>query len=109
MIEHQILVRLNRTFIKKKNSELYGNCQVCNDKNGKNCIEASLKNSNKIHCVFLFCSDCHNALNDICSIFIFNKKMYTYEDSYPITEIPIKQKYRWYKNKYYMEPIWRTV
>jgi hypothetical protein len=109
MIEYQILVRLKKTLLKKNDSEIYGNCQVCNEKYGKNCIETSLINCCKIHIVFIFCNDCHKALNDICSIFIFNKKLYTYEDSYPISEITIKQKSKWYKKKYYIDPIWRNT
>ena len=110
MIEYQILTRLNTTVLKRKGKDrqLYGNCQVCNDKYGQLCIEASLSNNSKKHTVFIFCSDCHSALNDISAVFIYKKKIYTYEDSYHISENPIKLKTKWYCNKYYMEPIWRT-
>lgn len=110
MIEYQILVRLHKTRITRgKDKMLYGNCQVCNDKFGAYCIEASMYLSCKTHIVFIFCKDCHSALNDICSIFIYKKKSYNFEDSYPINELSIKQKRNWYSNKYYMEPIWRLT
>jgi hypothetical protein len=109
MIEYQILVRLNKTRITKgRDKELYGNCQVCNDICGQYCIEASRYPVCKIHCVFLFCKDCHAVLNEICSVFIYKKNVYTYEDSYHISESPIRQKYKWYCNTYYIDPIWRT-
>lgn len=111
MIEYRILVRLNKTFIRKKREDkkLYGVCQVCSDKHAQYCIEASMCVDSRNHIVFVFCKDCHNALNDICSIFIYKMYEYTYEDSYHISEIEIKKKRKWYYSKYFMEPIWRTT
>jgi hypothetical protein len=109
MTEYQILVRLNKTIIIKDNTnKFYGNCQVCSDKNGEHCIEASQYPSCKTHIVFIFCKDCHSALNEICSVFIYKKNNYVYEDSYHINENPILKKRRWIYNKYYINPIWRT-
>lgn len=110
MIEYRILVRLNKTFIqKKRDKNLYGVCQVCSDKHAQYCIEASMCVDSRNHIVFVFCKDCHNALNDICSIFVYKMFEYTYEDSYHISEIQIKKKRKWCYTKYFMEPIWRTT
>lgn len=109
MKEYQILTRLNKTRIAKgRDRRLYGNCQVCNDKFGQFCIEASRNDAYRIHCVFVFCVDCHSVLNEICSIFIYKKKKYTFEDSYPLYNSPFKQTTRWFRERYYLEPIWRT-
>lgn len=108
MIEYQILVRLNKTRIAKgRDKNIYGNCQVCNDKNGQFCIEASRNDGYKMHNVFIFCADCYSVLNDICSIFVYKKFTYTFEDSYHISENPVKTKNKWYHKKYYLDPIWR--
>jgi len=110
MIEYQILVRLNKTQIRKgKDKNIYGICQVCSDRYGQFCIEASSSNCRqKINVVFIFCKECHTALNDICTIFIYKKNTYSYEDTYHISENPVKIKCRWFYNKYYAEPIWRN-
>ena len=109
MIEYQILVRLNKTIIQKReDKKLYGVCQVCSDKYAQHCIEASWILDNKINNVFIFCEDCYGALNDICSIFVYNKLNYTFEDSYHIDTVQIKKKKKWCYNRYYLEPIWRN-
>ena len=110
MIEYRILVRLNKTLIRKKREDkkLYGVCQVCSDRNAQYCIEASMCVDSRNHLVFVFCKDCHSALYDICSIFVYKKDEYTYEDSYHISEIQIRRKRKWCYNRYFMEPIWRN-
>jgi len=92
MHECQILVRLKKTFIKKKHGEQYGNCQICNEKHSRNCIEASSHDKFADFIVFLFCNDCYFVVNDICSRFVFNKQIYNFENSYHIREKPIKKK-----------------
>jgi len=111
MNEYRILVRLNNTFLRKKREDrkVYGYCQVCSDKYAQYCIEASMCLDNRKHVVFVFCNDCHCALNDICSLFVYKKIEYTYEDSYHISEIQIKKKRKWCCNRYFMEPIWRNA
>ena len=111
MIEYRILVRLNKTFIRKKREDkkLYGVCQVCSDRNAQYCIEASMCVDSRNHLVFVFCKDCHSALNDICSIFVYKNDEYTYEDSYHISENQIRRKRKWCYNRYFMEPRWRNI
>jgi hypothetical protein len=110
MIEYRILVRLNKTLLRRREDRnVYGYCQVCNDKYAQYCIEASMCVDNRKHIVFVFCKDCHCALNDICSLFVYKKIEYTYEDSYHISEIPIKKKRKWCCSRYFMEPIWRNA
>jgi hypothetical protein len=111
MNEYRILVRLNNTFLRKKREDrkVYGYCQVCSDKYAQYCIEASMCVDNRKHVVFVFCNDCHCALNDICSLFVYKKIEYTYEDSYHISEIQIKKKRKWCCSRYFMEPIWRNA
>jgi hypothetical protein len=86
MQEHQILVRLKKTSIKKRGFMQYGNCQICCEKYSQRCIEASEG------IVFIFCNDCYLQVNDICSRFIYNKKIYQYETSYHLNDRPIKKK-----------------
>jgi formate dehydrogenase maturation protein FdhE len=89
MIEYQILVRLKKTSIKKKGLIQYGKCQVCGEKYSQRCIEAS---HHAEGFVFIFCNDCYLQVNDVCTKFIYNKKIYEYESSYHINEKPIKKK-----------------
>jgi formate dehydrogenase maturation protein FdhE len=89
MQEYQILVRLKKTTIKRKGFVQYGNCQICGEKYSQRCIEASYRTEG---IVFIFCNDCYSNVNDVCSKFIYNKKIYEYESSYHIDEKPIKKK-----------------
>jgi hypothetical protein len=89
MLEYQILVRLKKTSIKRKGFVQYGKCQICGEKYSQRCIEASNHNDRFI---FIFCNDCHLQVNDVCTKFIYNKKVYEYETSYHINEKPIKKK-----------------
>ena len=93
MQECQILVRLKKTSIRKKYGEQYGNCQICNEKYSRNCIETSSQDKFDEIIVFIFCNDCHFVVNDICSRFVFNKQIYNFEKSYHIREKPIQEKF----------------
>jgi hypothetical protein len=89
MEEYQILVRLKKTNIKRKGFMQYGNCQICCEKYSQRCIEASNRAEG---IVFIFCNDCYSQVNDICSKFIYNKKVYEYETAYHIDDKPFKKK-----------------
>jgi hypothetical protein len=89
MEEYQILVRLKKTSIKKRGFMQYGNCQICCEKYSQRCIEAS---DNAQGIVFIFCNDCYLQVNDICSMFIYYKKIYQYETSFHLNDRPVKKK-----------------
>ena len=92
MHECQILVRLKKRCVKNKYGKQYGNCQICNQKHSYNCVEASAHNKRDEFIVFIFCEDCYSAVNDICSKFVYNKNIYSYEKSYHIKDNPIKKR-----------------
>ena len=91
MLEHQILVRLNKNKNKFWKGNYGNNCQLCKEKNPQFCIEASPVKLKDKKCVFVFCRDCYLSVNDICSKFIFNKKMYVYDHGFKLSE-------KFYKN-----------
>lgn len=94
MYECQILVRLKNTTIQNKYGKQYGNCQVCNEKYSQYCIEASQSIKGRNNILFIFCYDCYLVVNDICSKFVYNKKIYNYDGCYHLNDenVPIQIK-----------------
>jgi hypothetical protein len=86
MIEHQILVRLNKNKHKFWKGKYCNTCQLCKEKNSQFCIEATPVKVKDKKCVFIFCRDCYLSVNDICSKFIYNKKIYAYDCGFHISE-----------------------
>ena len=92
MYEYQILVRLKNTTIQNKYGKQYGNCQVCNEKYSQHCVTASQSIKGRNNILFIFCYDCYLVVNDICSKFVYNKKIYNYDGCYHLNDVPIQIK-----------------
>lgn len=96
MLEYKVSVRLNNIHIKKGNyNSYYGNCQICNEKHSQEFIEASYNN---VRAVFVFCKDCYEVVNDICSVFKLDGVSYQYENVYNIKNLNTKNRVNSYKN-----------